>query len=323
MNLRWCTILALAVLSTAPRAADLTASYPNRPVRIISGSPGSTADITARFIGQKLTERFRQSMVIDNRASAGGIIGAEIVANAPPDGYTLYVSGVNTQVSAPLLFKNISFYPLRDFAPISLITNSGLVVTVVPSLGVNTLKEFVALVKSRPNGLLYASASTGTSSHLTGELFAQMLGLQLVHVPYKGAGFTVTALLTGEVQAAFLSTTTVNAHVKAGRLKAIALLNDKRFAGAPDIPTALEQGFKGLESYVWFGLYAPGRTPRPIIDKLNGEIRSILNLPETRSAMLAQGAEVVYTTPEEFDRFQRAEIAKWGKVIRDAKIQAN
>jgi tripartite-type tricarboxylate transporter receptor subunit TctC len=317
------TVFALALASTAAIGADSTASYPSRPVRIITGSPGSTADITARFIGHRLSERFKQSMVIDNRASAGGIVGAEIVANAPPDGYTLYVSGVNTQVSAPLLFRNISFDPLRDFAPISLITNSGLVVTVVPALGVNTLREFVTLVKSRPQGLHYASASTGTSSHLTGELFAQMLGLPLLHVPYKGAGFTVTALLTGEVQAAFLSTTTINAHVKAGRLKAIALLNEKRFAGAPEIPTALEQGYKGLESYVWFGLYAPGRTPRPLIDKLNREIATILNLPETKSAMLAQGTEVVYTTPEAFDRFQRAEIAKWGKVIREAKIQVN
>jgi tripartite-type tricarboxylate transporter receptor subunit TctC len=323
MRLPLCTIPVLACLSSTSPAADLAASYPTRPVRIISGSPGSTADITARFIGQKLFERFKQPMVIDNRASAGGIIGAEIVANAPPDGHTLYVSGVNTQVSAPLLFRNISFDPLKDFAPISLITNSGLVVTVVPALGVNNLKEFVALVKSRPQGLHYASASTGTSSHLTGELFKQMLGIPLEHVPYKGAGFTVTALLTGEVQAAFLSTTTVNAYVKSGKLKAIALLNDKRFAGAPDIPTALEQGFKGLESYVWFGLYAPGKTPRAIIDKINREIASILNLPETKSAMLAQGAEVVYTTPEEFDRFQRAEIAKWSKVIREAKIQAN
>ena len=314
---------AAVVLSSAALSAEPVAGYPSRPVRIISGSPGSTADITARFIGQKLFERFKQPMVIDNRASAGGIVGAEIVANAPPDGYTLYVSGVNTQVSAPLLFKNISFDPLRDFAPISLITNSGLVVTVVPALGVNNLKEFVALVKSRPQGLHYASASTGTSSHLTGELFKQMLGIPLVHVPYKGAGFTVTALLTGEVQAAFLSTTTVNAHLKSGKLKAIALLNDKRFPGAPEIPTALEQGFKGLESYVWFGLYAPGRTPRAIIDKINREIASILSLPETKAAMLSQGAEVVYTTPEEFDRFQRAEIAKWGKVIREAKIQAN
>jgi tripartite-type tricarboxylate transporter receptor subunit TctC len=314
-------VLAWLLSGGAVFAADVAANYPSRPVRIVSGSPGSTADITARFIGHKLSERLKQQFVIDNRASAGGIVGAEIVANAPPDGQTLYVTGVNTQVSAPLLFKKISFDPLRDFAPISLITNSGLVVAVVPTLGVNNLKEFVAAAKSRPQGLHYASASPGTSSHLTGELFAQMLGLNLIHVPYKGAGFTITALLSGEVQAAFLSTTTTNAQIKSGKLKAIALLNDKRFPGAPDIPTALEQGFKGLESYVWFGLYAPGKTPRAIIDKVNREVGAILKLQETKDAMLAQGAEVVYTTPEEFDRFQRAEIQKWSKVIRDSKLQ--
>jgi tripartite-type tricarboxylate transporter receptor subunit TctC len=316
------TTTAICLAAASTHAADPAQNYPSRPVRIVSGSPGSTADITARFIGHKLSERFKQQMVIDNRASAGGIVGAEIVANAAPDGHTLYVTGVNTQVSAPFLFKKISFDPLKDFAPISLITNSGLVVTVTPSLGVNNLKEFVALAKSRPHGLHYASASAGTSSHLTGELFAQMLGINLVHVPYKGAGFTLTALLTGEVQAAFLSTTTTSGQIKAGKLKAIALLNEKRFPGAPDIPTALEQGFKGLESYVWFGLYAPGKTPRAIIDKINREVKSILELKEIKDAMLLQGAEVVYTTPEEFDKFQRAEIVKWGKVIKDAKLQA-
>ncbi len=314
-------VTTLALMGNA-HAADPAQAYPTRPVRVISGSPGSTADITARLVGQKLSERFKQQFVIDNRASGGGIIGAEIVANAPPDGHTLYVTGVNTQVSAPLLFKKIPFDPVKDFAPISLITNSGLLVVVAPTLGVNNMKEFVAYARARPHGLYYASASAGTSSHLTGELLAQMLGLTFIHVPYKGAGFTLTALLTGEVQAAFLSTTTTSGQIRAGKLKAIALLNDKRFPGAPDIPTALEQGFKGLESYVWFGLYAPGKTPRSIIDKINRELGIVLKLQETRDAMLAQGAEVVYTTPEEFDRFQRAEIQKWSKVIRDAKLQA-
>ena len=317
------TALAFGVFGMPLFAADNVQNYPVRPVRIISGSPGSTADITARFIGQKLSERFKQQFVIDNRPSGGGIVGAEIVANAPPDGHTLYVTGVNTQVSAPLLYKKVPFDPLRDFAPISLITNSGMLVVVLPSIGVNNMKEFVAYARARPYGLYYASASAGTSSHLTGELLAQMLGINFIHVPYKGAGFTLTALMTGEVQAAFLSTTTTSGQIKAGKLKAIALLNDKRFAGAPDIPTALEQGFKGLESYVWFGLYAPGKTPRAIVEKINREVGIILKLPETRDAMLHQGAEVVYTTPEEFDRFQRAEIVKWSKVIRDAKLQAN
>ena len=311
--------IGVATLTLAVSIPPLHAAYPTRPVRVISGSPGSTADITARFIGHKLGERFKQQFVIDNRPSGGGIIGAEIVANAVPDGQTLYVTGVNTQVSAPLLFKKVPFDPLRDFAPISLITNSGLLVVVIPTLGVNNMKEFVAYARSRPRGLFYASASAGTSSHLTGELLAQMLGLTFVHVPYKGAGFTLNALMTGEVQAAFLSTTTTSGQIK---VRALAVSGKERFPGAPDIPPALEQGFKGLESYVWFGLYAPGKTPRAIIDKINREVGSILKLQETRDAMLLQGAEVLYTTPEEFDKFQRAEIVKWTKVIRDAKLQA-
>ena len=212
------TALAFGVFGPPLFAADNVQNYPVRPVRIISGSPGSTADITARFIGQKLSERFKQQFVIDNRPSGGGIIGAEIVANAPPDGHTLYVTGVNTQVSAPLLYKKVPFDPLRDFAPISLITNSGLLVVVIPSIGVNNMKEFVAYARARPHGLYYASASAGTSSHLTGELLAQMLGINFIHVPYKGAGFTLTALMTGEVQAAFLSTTTTSGQIKAGKL---------------------------------------------------------------------------------------------------------
>ena len=223
MQKQLIAILLLVLCGAAAAQPDPAANYPVRPVRVISGSPGSTADITARFIGHKLGERLKQQFVIDNRASGGGIVGAEIVANAPADGYTLYVTGVNTQVSAPLLFKKVPFDPQRDFAPISLITNSGLLVVVIPSIGVSNMKEFEAYARGRPHGLYYASASTGTSSHLTGELLAQMLGLKFIHVPYKGAGFTLTALMTGEVQAAFLSTATTSAQVKGGKLKPLAL----------------------------------------------------------------------------------------------------
>jgi tripartite-type tricarboxylate transporter receptor subunit TctC len=297
--------------------------YPNRAVRLITGSTGSTADITARFIGAKLTERWGHQIVIDNRAGVGGIIGGEIVANSPPDGYTLYVSGISTQVSAPFLLKKMPFDPVRDFTPITLLTNSGLLLVVIPSVSAGNLKEFVAYVKGRPNGLNYSSAAIGTSSHLTGELFAQVTGARLNHVPYKGTGFALTALFTGEVQAAFLSTTTTSAQLKAGKLKALALLSEKRFPATPDIPTSVEQGFPGLESYVWFGLYAPARVPRPLIERINREVTAILRLPEARDTLLAQGAEAVPTTPEEFAAFQKKEIAKWGKVIRDAHVTVN
>jgi tripartite-type tricarboxylate transporter receptor subunit TctC len=313
-------IAAALLAGGVAHAADL--AYPQRPVRLITGSAGSTADLTARFIAQKLGERWAYQVVVDNRSGAGGIIAAEMVARSAPDGHTLYVSGISTQVSAPLLFKNVPFDPVKDFAPISLLTNSGLVLVVTPAVPANNLKDFVAYVKARPDGVHYSSAAVGTSSHLTGELFAQATGAKLVHVPYKGTGYSLNALFTGEVQAAFLSTATTSVQVKAGKLKALALLSEKRFSATPDIPTSVEQGYPGLESYVWFGLYAPARTPRAIVARINRDVVEILRTPEARDALLAQGAEAVPNTPEEFAAFQQREIAKWGKVIRDAHIVA-
>src|SRR5262245_3189017 len=248
-----CILFAIigALSSAADGAATVESQYPKRPIRLISGSIGSTSDFAARFIGQRLSERWGQQIVVDNRAGAGGIIAGELVANAAPDGYTLYVGGINSQVSAPLLFKKVPFDPIKDFTPITLLTNSGLVLVVVPSIPANNLKEFVAYARSRPGSLDYSSAAIGTSSHLTGELFGQVTGVKLNHIPYKGVGFSLNALYTGEVQASFLSTTSTSAQVKAGKLKALALLADKRFHVTPDIPTSVEQGYKGLESYVW------------------------------------------------------------------------
>lgn len=319
----WFAAIGAALSIGAGYAAEIAPVFPNRPVRLITGSTGSTADISARFMAQKLSERWGHQVVVDNRAGAGGIIGGEIVANAAPDGHTLYVSGISTQVSAPFLFKNMPFEPTRDFAPISLLTNSGLVLAVTPSIPVGNLREFVAYAKTKSDGINYSSAAIGTSSHLTGELFAQVTGVKLNHVPYKGTGFALNALFTGEVQAAFLSTATTSAQVKAGKLKALALLSATRFSATPEIPTSVEQGFPGLESYVWFGLYAPARTPKALIAKINRDVVSILRLSETRDALLAQGAEAVPTTPEEFAAFQKSEIAKWSKVIRQAHVVAN
>lgn len=301
-------------------ATGLDPQYPKRPIRIIAGSIGSTSDFAARFVGQRLTERWGQQVVIDNRSGAGGIIAGEIVANAAPDGYTLYVAGINSQVSAPLLFKKVLFDPVKDFAPITLITNSGLLLVAVQAIPANNLKEFVTYAKARTSGLDYSSAAIGTSSHLTGELFAQITGVKLNHIPYKGTGFSLNALFTGEVQASFLSTTATSSHVRSGKLKAIALLADKRFAATPDIPTSVEQGYPGLESYVWFGLYAPGRASRELVTKINREVVAILKLPESRPAMNSQGAEPTPTTPEEFTAYQKTEMVRWGKVIRDAKL---
>jgi tripartite-type tricarboxylate transporter receptor subunit TctC len=196
------------------------------------------------------------------------------------------------------------------------------VLAVTPAVPANNVKEFIAYAKTKPDGVNYSSAAVGTSSHLTGELFAQVTGVKLNHVPYKGTGYSLNALFTGEVQAAFLSTATTSAQMKAGKLKALALLSAKRFAATPEIPTSVEQGFPGLESYVWFGLYAPAKTSAALIDRINRDVVAILRSTDAREALLAQGAEAVPTTPAEFAAFQRSEIAKWGGVIRQARVVA-
>ena len=319
----WATALIPALAACAAAiAADPAQNYPNRPVRMITGSPGSTSDISARFVAQKLSERWGQQVVVDNRPGAGGIIGAEIGARAAPDGYTLVVGHIGTHASAQFLYKNLAYDPVKDFAPISLMTNSGIALVVNASVAANNLKEFIAYAKAKTGGVNYASAGGGTSSQLSGELFNQMTGAKLVHIPYKGAGFALTAIVSGETQAAFLSTTTANAQVKAGRLKALAVLSSKRFSATPDIPTAAEQGFPGIESNVWFGLFATGGAPPAIVTKVNRDVVAALRLQEAKDALLAQGAEAVPMTPEEFGAFLKQEIAKWGKVIKEAGIKA-
>jgi tripartite-type tricarboxylate transporter receptor subunit TctC len=315
--------VAAALLATAPlvQAADATAAYPIKPVRLISGSPGSTADITARLIGQKLGERWGQQVVVDNRGGAGGMVGAEIAARAAPDGYTLINGQLGTHASPQFLFRKLSYDPVKDFTPITQLTVSGIALVINTSVPAKDLKEFVALARGTANSLTYGSAGGGTSSQLSGELFNQITGARLVHVPYKGAGFALTGVVSGEVQAAFLSTTTAALQVKAGKLRALAVLSNERFPVTPDIPTAAEQGYPGIDSLVWFGLFAPAGTPRPIVQKISREVGEILRMPDTRNALLAQGADPKPSTPEEFERFVNSEIAKWGKVIKAAGIQ--
>lgn len=316
-------IAVMTLFAATAWSADTGANYPNRPVRLITGSPGSTSDIAARFVAQKLSERWGQQVVVDNRPGAGGIIGAEIAAKAAPDGYTLMVGQIGTHASAQFLFKNLGYDPLKDFVPITLMTNSGIALAVNPSVPAKDLKSFVAYAKSKPGGVNYGSAGGGTSSQLSGELFNQMTGARLVHIPYKGAGPALTALMAGETQAAFLSTTTISVQAKAGKVRPLAVLSEKRFPAAPDIPSAGESGFAGLDSSVWFGLFAPAKTSKAIVTKANRDVVEILQAPEAKAALLKQGAEAVPTSPEEFGAFLKKEIAKWGKVIKEAGIKAN
>jgi tripartite-type tricarboxylate transporter receptor subunit TctC len=316
--------LVTACIACMPSRAAQPASpgdYPTKPVRLVTGSPGSTADISARFVGQHLSERWGQQVLVDNRGGAGGIIGAEIAARSAPDGYTYFNGHIGTHASPQFLFRKLSYDPVKDFIPVTQLTNSGIALVVNAALPARDLKEFVALARTRPGGINYGSAGGGTSSQLSGELFTQMTGAKLVHVPYKGAGFALTGVAAGEVQAAFLSTTTASVQVKAGKLRALAVMSNERFPASPEIPTAAEQGFPGVDSSVWFGLFAPAGTPRARVQKTSRDVGDILRLPEARNLLLAQGADPSPSTPEEFEKFLKSEIVKWGKVIKAAGIE--
>lgn len=322
---RWTKALMMLWLLAPPGAiaqkGDPAGSYPVRPVRVITGSPGSTSDLSARFIAQKLTERWGQQVVVDNRAGAGGIIGVEIASRSAPDGQTLVIGHIGTHVSAQSLFKNLAYDPVKDFEPISLLVTSANVLVVHPSVPARNLKELLAYVQSRPGGVNYSTPGAGTSGNLTGELFKQVTGANLIQIPYKGAGFAVQSVVSGETVVSFLAASTAMPQIKAGRVRPLAVLQSKRFAGLPDLPTSAEQGFPNLESNVWFGLFAPAKTPKAIIAKVNRDVVEALSTQEAQRTLLAAGAEAVPTSPEEFRQFLLSEIAKWTKVIREAGIK--
>ncbi|MBI2294671.1 MAG: tripartite tricarboxylate transporter substrate binding protein [Betaproteobacteria bacterium] len=282
-------------------------------MRIITGSVGSTSDQLARFMAQKFTDRWGQQFVVDNRAGAGGTIGTGIAAKAAPDGYTLTVGQAGTHVSAVSLFKNLPYDPLRDFAPISLLTKGVTVLVVHPSVPAKSVQELIALGKQKGN-ISWGSAGTGTISHLTGELFTQVTGVNFLHVPYKGAGPALTA---------FLSPVTAHAQLKAGKLKAFAVSSRTRFPGTPEIPSAVEAGVPGIEALLWFGIFAPARTPQAIVMKLNREINETLNRPDVKESLLKLGAMASPTTPQEFRAFIESELKKWTPIIQAAGIRAD
>lgn len=316
------SLITLACLQCGqPLAADGSAAYPTRPIRIITGSPGSTSDLSARVIGQKFTERLGQQTVVDNRAGAGGIIGNEICAKSTPDGHTLCIGHVGTHASAPSTFKNLSYDPLRDFQPISNIVNVGIVLVVHPSVPAKGLKELIAHSQARRGAVTFGSPGGATSGHLTGELFNQVTNAGMTHVPYKGAGFAVTGVVSGEVQAAFLATSTAAAQVRAGKLRPIAVISKQRFPAMPEVPSTGESGYPELDANAWFGLFAPARTPRPVVARLNAEVVRALGEPDVKSLLARQNAEPAPTTPEAFAAHGKAELDKWTRVVRNAGLQ--
>ena len=319
-NVAW-GVVALLVASIA--WAQPKDNYPNRPIRVITGSAGSTSDLSARFVAQKLTERWGQQAVVDNRPGAGGIIGVEIGARAAPDGYTLIVGHVGTHASAQVLHKNLGYDPIRDFEPISNLVNVAVVFVVHPTLPAATLKEFIAYSQAQGGKVNFGSPGAGTSGHLTGELFNLVTKARMTHIPYKGAGFAVTANIAGEVQSSFLSTATAQPHVKAGRLKPLVVVRKTRFSGTPDVPSSVEAGFPDLDSNAWFGLFAPAGTPKHLIARLNKEVADALNTPQVKATLLGQGAEVAPTSPEEFGAYVKSEAVKWARVVKESGYKIN
>ncbi len=312
---------AVWLCAGATPAALAQQSYPARPVRlVVPSSPGGGTDITARIIAPKLGEYLGQQVVVENRPGAGTMIGGEVVARAAPDGYTLLM-GISTLAINPAMYKKVLYDALKDLAPISQVVSVPNILVTHPSLPVKTVKELIALARARPGQINFASAGVGTNPHLSMELFLSMAGLKMVHVPYRGSGQGVIDLIAGHVSVMTPSTLTGLPHIKGGRLRGLGVTSAKRAVGAPDIPTIAEAGVPGYEAVQWFGVLAPAGTARDIVNRVHGEIVRVLRVADVKERLLADGAESVGSSPEEFAAFLRAETVKWAKVVKGAGIK--
>jgi tripartite-type tricarboxylate transporter receptor subunit TctC len=316
-------VIAFSLVASLVHAQDPAAAFPSKPVRIFGQGMGSTADYLSRYLAQRLQERWGQPVIVDSRSGAGGTIPADAVAKSPPDGYNLVMGHAGPFVSAVTLYaKTLPYDPLKDFEPITMVATGVTVLVVHPSVPASNAQEFLAYARQKGE-LPYASAGNGSISHLTGELLKKVTGIQLQHIPYKSAGNALTALLSGEVPVSFLSPLTAHAQLKSGKVRALAVSSATRFPGAPDIPSAAEAGIPGMEAKLWFGLFAPGATPKPIVAKLNREIGSILRSSDTQETFLKQGVEAAPSTPEALADWVRAEVVRWTPIIQGAGIKAD
>ena len=304
-------------------AAMAQAGFPSRPVTLTVGfAPGGGTDAAARIVARKLSENIGQSVVVENRAGAGGNIAAQHIAGAPPDGYTIHLTSVGPMAVAPHMVKSLPYDPRRDIAPLTMGVVFPNVIVVHPEVAARTLQEFVALAKQKPGAMNYASSGVGGAGHLSGELFKQRAGIQLVHVPYKGGGPAMTDLLAGRVSMYPGVPSTVAPHVEAGKLRALATTGATRSALMPNVPTVAESGFPGFEATNWYAFVAPARTPREILDFWNRELVKVLKDPGVSAELAKHGLEPMPSTREELARYIDRESEKWGKVVREANITA-
>ena len=319
-------VAAALVLVTCGAAAQSTRTakeYPSKPIRwIVPFAPGGSADILSRVIAQRITEHWGQQIVVDFRPGAGGILGTKIAANAPADGYTV-VLVPSTFTSSPSLYRKPPYDPVKDFAPVSLVATSPLILVVPVSLPVKSVSELVALAKAKPGELNYASSGVGVAAHMAGELLKSMAKVDIIHISYKGNAPALQGLLGGQVHMMFSNAPSALPHVKAGKLRAVAVSTLKRCALVPDIPTVAESGFPRFDANNWGGLLAPANTPKAIVSELQNEISRVTQLPEVKAKLVNYGFEVVGNTSEAFQSYIREEIAKWAAVIKEAGIRAD
>jgi len=316
-----CIDLLAGIVLGAACGTGIAQDYPTQPIRILVGfSPGSTTDILARTVGQKMSEAWRQPVLVDNRPGAGGVGASSAVATAAPDGYTLLVVSAGHAATAAM-FTKLPYDTLKDFAGVSRIANVPSILVVSPALGVKSVKDLVALAKAKPGQLNFSSPGVGSANHLAGELFKILAGVQAVHVPYKGIPEAMTGVVSGAVQFNFSPVVNILPLSRDGRLVALAASTGKRSAVLPEVPTVAEAGVSGDVFDPWFGLLAPAKTPKPLLAKLSSEVARIVGLPDVKERLLALGADPAPTSPEGFDAYVRGEVAKFQKIVQEAGIK--
>jgi tripartite-type tricarboxylate transporter receptor subunit TctC len=316
--------MGCALLSVWPATQALAQSYPSKPIRIVvPWTPGGTADILARLMAQRFSESFGQQVLVDNRPGASGQIGSDLVAKAPADGYTLVLGTTAPNSTAPSLYSKLAYDPHKDFAPISLLALTFYVLSVNPHVPVKNIPELVKLAKAHPGQLNFSSPGNGTPNHLSGEMFKTQAGIQMQHIPFKGSAQAIADVIGGQIPLNFENIAVVLPHIKAGKVRALGVTSAQRSPFLPETPTIAESGYPGFEAVGWFGLMAPANTPRDVLTKLNAETVRILGLPDINSRIVALGAQVKPTTMAEFETFNREQIAKWAKVIKDSGAKAD